>query len=133
MNWGESKAVIIISIWFPALTCKYIIICRLSWVQVDGTTYKQGCVVVTNVNLVPTFGLIKEVIVFETDVYYLVCEILFTEYFCHHYHSYKVCKHFPPVYDIHQPGNLSDHITLSMYTLQDSFYIPLKHQLTDTS
>ena len=60
---------------------------RVSWLEVNGTIYKPGGVVVLSMEADPTFGLIEDIIVFSTDVFYLVCEELTTDCFNSHFHS----------------------------------------------
>ena len=47
---------------------------------------------ILSVDLVPTFGVISDIIILDVDDYYLVCEPLHTEYFHSHYHAYEVSK-----------------------------------------
>ena len=51
---------------------------RLQWIEMNGTRYKKGGVVVLDMDLLPEFGVISDIIVFNTDEFYLVCDILFT-------------------------------------------------------
>ena len=77
---------------FTALfTCALYVFCSLSWIEVDGSTYKRGSVVLSVDETMPLFGIIEE-IVFFTDVYYLVCSVLITEY---HFHAFKTNKLHP--------------------------------------
>ena len=57
---------------------------RLTWVEISGTVYKKGMVVVIFMDLVPTFGIIHDIIVFNTDEFFLVCQRLSTVLFVHH-------------------------------------------------
>ena len=45
--------------------CAYY--CRLAWIKVLGTTYRTGGVVVLSVDLLPTFGLIADTVIFDVD------------------------------------------------------------------
>ena len=108
-----------------------ISLCRLSWIEVNGTTYKKNSVVVLGMDLVPRFGVVEEV---HTDMYYLVCEVLVTECLSHHFHSFQTCKQHPVEYVICKPANLYDHTVLAAYvipTQRHLFHIPLKYQLID--
>lgn len=49
--------------------------------------YKVGGAVML---LIPTFGLIHEILAFDVDTYYLVCEELHTLCFQAHFHSFEV-------------------------------------------
>lgn len=107
---------------------------RLSWVEVNGTLYKHGMVAVLDVDLIPVFGVICDILVFNTDVYHFVCEILFTECFSHHFHSYQTRKQVPVKYVCCKQSDLYDPTTLSSYSIlsqPDILYIPLKYQLID--
>jgi len=46
----------------------------------DGTVYHHGDGVVLKNELLPTFGVIKDVIVLDVDRHYFVCEILITAF-----------------------------------------------------
>ena len=116
------------------VSCTVYFILRLAWIDVNGTTYKKGSVVVLSMDLTPTFGVVKDIIVFETDIYYLVCEVLLTDCFSHHFHAFKTCKQHPASYDICKQTDLYDHAVLSAYTIlsQPNFlFIPLKYQLVE--
>ena len=107
---------------------------RLTWVEISGTVYKLRGVVVLGMDLVPKFGLITDILVFDTDIYYLVCEVLFTVLYSHHYHSYQVYKQSPIVYVCCKQCNLHDHTVLSAYSIptQPSYlFVPLKYQLIE--
>ena len=107
---------------------------RLSWVEIKGTTYKLGSVVVLSMNLVPTFGIIRDIFVFSTDMYYLLCEVFFTECFSHHFHAYQVCKQMPIDFLLCKQSELHDHTVLECYTVSsqpNSFYVPLKYQIIE--
>jgi len=79
---------------------------------------------------VPNFGIIKDV-VFHTDVYYFVCEVLVTTCFSHHFHAYEVSKHTPTQYIICKQTELYDYSVLSAYELSDKLYVSLKYELPD--
>ena len=50
--------------------------CSLSWIEVNGSVYKQGSVVVLGMeDGMPAFGIIEDIIVFCTDMFYLVCSV----------------------------------------------------------
>ena len=56
----------------------------------SGRVFKPGSIVIHKVDLVPTFGLIVDILVFNVDDYYIVYELLETESFSHHYNAYEV-------------------------------------------
>lgn len=102
---------------------------RISWVEVDGITYKKGVVIVVGMDLVPEFGIIDDIIVFNTDEIFFVLQNVSTISFEHHFHSYLVCPEND--FCIIRHTQLYDHTPLSIYQLSDSFYISLKYQLYD--
>ena len=61
--------------------CNLYLLYRLRWITILGTCYRLGGVVILSVELVPTFGLISDIIILDVDDYYLVCEPLHTECF----------------------------------------------------
>ena len=65
---------------------------RISWLKINGRKFKQGRVIIQEMNLYLKFGLILEVLVFDVDNYFLVCDVLETECFSHHYHVYEVSR-----------------------------------------
>ncbi len=106
---------------------------RLSWIEVNGTTYQRG-VVVLDMDLFPKFGIIEDIVVFQADMYYLVCEVLITQCFSHHFHPFKTCKQHPLEYSICKQAKLYDHTVLAAYVLSSQthfFQIPLKYQLIE--
>lgn len=108
---------------------------RVSWIEVSGTVYKKGGIVVLGMDLVPTFGVLKDVIVFHTDMYYLVCELLITECFSHHFHVFQARAQHPLKYVLCKPVNLHDHTVLAAYVISTQphfFHIPLKYQLIES-
>ena len=80
-------------------------------------------------DLVPTFGIIHDIIVFNTDEFFLVCQRLSTVLFVHHLHSYLVTHEDD--FCIMNQADLYDHTTLSIYEMSNSFYVPLKYQLVE--
>lgn len=122
-------------IYMPCIDCSvYVItlwIFRLSWVEVDGSVYHTGDVVVLKNELLPTFGVIKDIIVMDVNGYFFVTEVLTTENFVEHYHSFEITKQSPTIYDICQQKSLADHHVLSAYDVENSTMIPLKYYLIE--
>ena len=91
----------------------------MTWIQLQGTKYTKGCVVVLDTSEVqPIFGIIIDIILITADKPYLVCEVLTTEEFSAHLHSFvvkRVAKPVPIVFC--QPNELSDYHTLGLYSL----------------
>ena len=87
-------------------------------------------------NTIPTFGLISSILVTNTEDYILICEVLTTECFNAHFHSYEVYKEQYPDYVVVKFCNLADHYCLSLYTLSShpaTFFISLKYYLVDSN
>ena len=105
--------------------------CRLSWVQVGGSTYHFGDVVVLKYDLLPTFGVIHDLIVFDVTEFFIVAEVLITQCFVDHYHSFEVSKQPLKEYSICPIKDLIDHHVLGLYNIADSFFVPLKYYLVE--
>ena len=71
------------------------------------------------------FGLVTDIIIFNVDDYFLVCEMLQTEYFNYHLHAYKVnhCTH--PSFMFLKQTDLADHAVLGLYRN----YVVLKYHV----
>ena len=97
----------------------------LTWIEVLGTTYKPGGIVVISVETVPTFGLISDVIVLDTTDYFLVVKKMHTVCFNAHLHGYEVdhCE-LQPEYFFLKQSHLADHNMLGFYK---NSYVILKY------
>lgn len=103
---------------------------RISWVEVDGTKYRKGCVLVLESDLVPLFGVVEEIHCVSNQ-YYFVCKCLHTECFSPHFHAYKVTKNFEELRYC-TISDLSDHNPLSMYTLvSHQMYVCMKYYIIE--
>ncbi|MCG8620639.1 MAG: hypothetical protein MJE68_01390, partial [Proteobacteria bacterium] len=78
----------------------------------------------------PTFGIVEDVVVFCTDMFYLVCSVLFTECFSHHFHAFQVHKQRPEEFIICTP-TLHDTYVLAAYSVRSHLYVTLKYQLIE--
>ncbi len=86
-------------------------------------------------DLIPTFGIIADILALDVDDYRLVCEVTSTLCFNSHYHSYEVCRVVPPHHIVCQINDLADSYVLSAYELathSDTLYIPMKYDVIDT-
>ena len=64
---------------------------RVGWVQFQGTKYPKGCIVVLDSSeILPTFGIIMDIILTDSDNVHFVCEALTTEEISEHLHSFIV-------------------------------------------
>lgn len=105
---------------------------RLSWINIQGTCYKPKGVVVLEVDHVPVFGIITDILAVNVNDYYIVCEVVDTDCFNSHFHSYEISQNADPHYIV---CRVKDHYTLSMYqliSLSDSSFISMKYHLIDT-
>lgn len=66
----------------------------------NGTEYKPNGAVVLEVDHIPTFGIITDILAMKVDNYYLVCELMDTECFNSHFHSYEISRYASPHYII---------------------------------
>lgn len=103
----------------------HILFFSLSWIEVLGTTYKPGGVVIISVETVPTFGLISDIIVLNTTNYLLVAKKMHTVCYNAHLHGYEVdhCE-VQPEYVFLKQSHLVDHNMLGLYK---KTYVILKY------
>ncbi len=90
---------------------------RVSWIELCGTRYTSGDVVVATSNLLPQFGIIQEIIV-DNLCYLFFLELLHTICFSTHFHSFEVINNSPPVFSVIKPSDLFDHCVLGLYHIQ---------------
>jgi len=96
----------------------------VSWIEVLGTTYKPGEIVVVSVETVPTFGLITDIIVMDTTNYFLVIKKMHTICFNAHLHGYEVdYSGLQPEYTFLKQSHLVDHNTLGLYKKRFTYVI----------
>lgn len=93
--------------------------------------FKSGCIVVHGMDLMPSFGFITEILVFNVDEYYLVTEFLHTKSFSNHYHAYEVTHHDTPMYDVSRVNGFMEHTVLGIHKEQSSLYIPMKYHIVE--
>ena len=110
---------------------QHVFIYRLSWLQISGSVYHCGDVVVLKYGLLPTFGVVQDVIVFDVTVFYIVAEVLVTECFVEHYHSFEVSKQTATEYMICEIKHLVDHHVLGLYNVSGSLFVSLKYYLVE--
>jgi len=79
----------------------------------------EGCVVVLDASeVLPIFGLIINILLVKPDKPYFVCELLETEEFSSHLHSFILQRAKPIPIVFCKPDELSDHHTLGLYSLR---------------
>ena len=81
-------------------------------------------------NLLPLFGVIKDIL-FHCDEYYFGCCMLDTQCYNAHFHAYEVTS--TSEYILCTQSDLADHYVLSYYNLSTSSsqYIPVKYHLNE--
>ena len=104
---------------------------RIAWIEINGTKYSPHNVVVLEVTELPTFGVID--IVSSGASYYLICEVMFTVCFNHHFHVYEIHNDDAPEYVVCRQSELADHYVLSKYTVSGKDFVPLKYHLIESS
>ena len=79
-----------------------------TWIQLQGTRYVERCVIVLDSSeVLPTFGVIINVLLIKPDEPYFVCELLQTEEFSTHFHSFVVQRDKPIPIVFCKPDELS--------------------------
>ena len=93
----------------------------------------HGSVVVINSDLLPTFGLIKDIVVDNCYLHYFVLEILYTICFSSHYHAHEVSMNTLPLFQLVKLSTLYDHSIINLYSIPHcySFFVPLKYYLIE--
>ena len=105
---------------------------RIPWVEISGTTYRRGSIVILSSHLVPEFGIIIDILVIETDTYYFVCEVMETVQLVAHYHAYEVAtNNTNKSITICKQSSLVDHTVLGLYTVNSSKFVSLKYHIVE--
>lgn len=82
---------------------------------------------ILSVDTLPTFGIISDIIIFNTTDYFLVVQIMHTVCINSHYHGYEV-EFDEAHYDFVKQENLVDHNVLGLYKKGDN-YVVLKYAI----
>ena len=93
--------------------------------------YKKGGVIVLQIELTPTFGVICDIIVFDVNNYYIVCEKLVTDHFDTHFHAYQVAHCQRKSYNFCKPSDFADHNVLGIYKSSDNLFVTLKYYIVE--
>ena len=97
----------------------HVYVHRVTWIQIQGTKYVEGCVAVLDSSeILPKFGVIINVLLIKSDKPCLVCELLKTQEFSTHFHSYVVQRDKPIPIVFCKPDELSDHHSLGLNSLR---------------
>lgn len=67
--------------------------------------------------MLPLFGEVKDILVFNVNTCLFVIKKYITECFLHHYHAYEVLE--DTTYCVDRPMNFVDYHPLSLYTLSN--------------
>ena len=102
---------------------------RLQSIEILGTRYKPGGIVVLSVEEDYNFGLISDVIVFDVDDYYIVCEELNTNCFNSHLRAYEVSHDREPSFVFVKQFGLADHSVLGLYKKANTSFIVCKYRV----
>ena len=108
-----------------------VIVYRLSWIEIDGTVYKPGSVVVLTSSLMPQFGIITDILMLNIDDYYFSCELLCTVSFNEHFHAYEVTRSSLVNLVICKQSELIDYHVLGMYAVAAKHSVSLKYHLME--
>ena len=81
-------------------------------------------------NLLPTFGLVTDIIVLDVDNYFIVCEVLNTECFHQRFHAYEVSRDPSPTFVFVKQVYLADHSMLGLYNTSCNFVV-LKYHVAE--
>ena len=112
-------------------TCTHSIF-SCSWVKIGGSVYKKDAIVAVSSSLLPIFGQILAIVMLNVNQCYFVCEILATDSFNSHYHSYEVRKQeFPTPVIVCRHSALIDHHVLSLYHVSTFNFISLKYYIPE--
>lgn len=105
---------------------------RLNWVEINGTKYNKGSLVILSYDTLPSFGEVVDIF-FVSDQYYLVCVCLYTHCFRAHFHAYEVSKLSSQQHIICTVSELIDHNVYCTYTLatQQNHFISMKYHIVE--
>ena len=89
-----------------------------------------GSVVMVDTDLLPVFGVIKDIIINEMHCYYFFWKffsLLFTTF-----HSHEVLHHTQLLFKLIKPSDMLDHSVLSLYKIpgSNSYFVTLKYYVT---
>ena len=90
--------------------------CRVTWIELQGTKYVEGSVVVLDTSEI--LRIILNILLIKSSEPRFVCELLHTEEFSGHFYCYIVKRDKPIPIAFCTPNELSDYHTLGLYTLR---------------
>ena len=77
----------------------------------------HGSMMVINSGLLPTFGVIKDIVLDRFYSHYFVLEILHTFCFSSHYHAHEVSMNTPPLFELVKSSDMYDNFILNLYSI----------------
>lgn len=84
--------------------------------------------VILDSSLLPFFGVIVDIFVYQVDITYFIVEEYTTHCFLQHFHSFEVSATSPPLYRTCQINDFADYHPLCIYTTSgNTKLIPLKY------
>ena len=110
----------------------------VTWVNIHGTVYKPGTVVVLSNCILPEFGEILELLMYTTYMdksqCLFMCKLYVTNSFNAHFHSFEVYEDTSCQTVFVSQSNLADYHVLSIHSLS-SFphikFIPCKYHIIE--
>ena len=115
------------------LTMYILSVHSVKWVELAGTTYRPGGVVVISSTLMPSFALIMDVLLLGTDsVCMFICRKYTTQCFNSHLHAYEVVESEEQI--VVEQNNLQDYHVLSQFKLDthdDVLFISMKYHIIE--
>ena len=105
-------------------------LCSVSWIEISGTRYKIGSIIIHKSELIPGFTKIVDIVMINPTLSYFVCSEYETLYFSHHYHAYAVHEYSSNVQVI-QYSDFMDHNVFTTYNINDTLYIPMKYHIIE--
>ena len=108
--------------------------CSVSWIEIDGRNYKQGAVVSLESDLLPLFAIIEDIVLYNSTTVLFVVQLLVTDCFNSHFHSYEVLPSYPLQFVACEYTDFKDAHVLHHYKLSskpDLLYIPMKYHIIE--
>ena len=96
--------------------------------------YKPGAIVVLSNQLLPEFGQIIDIILYDVDHCLFVCHIFDTLSFVSHFHSFQVRDPITCIMKVIKQADLADHHPLGLSSLSSyshSKFVPLKYHVIE--
>ena len=111
----------------------YFSVFSSSWVEIIGTSYNIGAVVVVGMDLLPQFGLLKHIIISDVHANYIlfVYQAVHTICFLPNLHVYEVEIIAEDELLVVESFNLFDYKPLSIYQYHSCSYISLKYHIPE--